>query len=71
MRSLRNLLTLDAGFQQNGVLITSVEFARLNVAPEHRQEFKRDLLERVRTIPGVESAAGALLVPLGGDSWNR
>jgi putative ABC transport system permease protein len=71
VRSLRNLLTLDAGFQQNGVLITSVEFARLSVAPEHRQEFKRELLERVRAIPGVESAAGALLVPLGGNSWNR
>ena len=71
VRTLRNLLTLDAGFQQNGILVTSVDFDRLNVAPEQRQEFKRDLLERVRAIPGVESAASALLVPLNGNSWNR
>lgn len=71
VRSLRNLLTLDAGFQQNGILVTSVEFDRLNVAPGQRQEFKRDLLKRIQAIPGVESAASALLVPLNGNSWNR
>ena len=71
VRSLRNLLTLDTGFQQNGILVTSVEFDRLNVAPEQRQELKRDLLERVEAIPGVESAASALLVPFNGNSWNR
>lgn len=71
VRSLRNLLSLDAGFQQNGILVTNVDFDRLNVAPEQRQEFKRNLLERVQAIPGVESAASALLVPLNGNSWNR
>jgi predicted permease len=70
-RSLRNLLTLDAGFQQDGVLVTSLDFSRLNVPPERRNQFKRDLLERVRAIPGVESAASTGMVPLSGSSWNQ
>ncbi len=49
VRSLRNLTTLNVGFQQSG---------------------KRDLVKRVQAIPGVESAANAMLVPFGGSSWN-
>jgi predicted permease len=70
-RSLRNLLTLDAGFQQDGVLVTSLDFSRLNLPSERRNQFKRDLLERVRAIPGVESAASTGMVPLSGSSWNQ
>ncbi|HEV3252942.1 MAG TPA: ABC transporter permease [Candidatus Acidoferrales bacterium] len=70
VRSLRNLFTLDAGFQQNGILITSVDLTHLNLPPERRAEFKRGLLERVRAIPGVQSAADAFVVPIGGMSSN-
>jgi putative ABC transport system permease protein len=70
VRSLRNLFTLDAGFQQNGILITSVDFTHFNLPPERRTGFKRDLLARVRAIPGVASAADAFLVPIGGMSSN-
>jgi predicted permease len=42
----------------------------LNLSAERRQEFKRDLLERVRAIPGVDSAADTSIVPVAGNSWN-
>jgi putative ABC transport system permease protein len=70
-RSLRNLMTLNAGFQQNGILITTVDFQRLPVAENRYSEFKRELVKRVRAVPGVESAASAMLVPFGGDTWNE
>jgi predicted permease len=70
-RSLRNLLTLDAGFQQDGVLISNVNWSRLNTPVERRLLFKRELLERVRAIPGVETAASTGIVPVGGSSWNQ
>ena len=70
VRTLRNLLTLDPGFQQQGVLVTTVDLSRLNVAAERRQGFKRELLDRVRAIPGVDSAADANIVPISGNSWN-
>jgi predicted permease len=69
-RSLRNLVTLDAGFQQNGILITSVDFHRLHVPEERYTEFKREIVKQVQAIPGVEAAAGAMLVPFGGNTWN-
>ncbi len=68
--SLRKILTLDAGFQREGLLIMDVDFTRLNVPKEQRNEFRRTLLERVRTAPGVESAAETDIVPLSGFGWN-
>jgi len=70
VRSLRNLTTLNVGFQQSGILITSVDFDRLHLPEERYTEYKRDLVKRVWAMPGVESAASAMLVPFGGSSWN-
>jgi putative ABC transport system permease protein len=70
VRSLRNLNTLNVGFQQTGILVTSVDFTRLQLPEERYTEYKRDLVKRVQAIPGVESAAHAMLVPFGGSSWN-
>ncbi len=69
-RSLRNLTTLNVGFQQTGILVTSVDFDRLHLPEERYTEYKRDLVTRVQAIPGVESATHAMLVPFGGSSWN-
>jgi len=70
VRSLRNLTTLNVGFQQTGILITSVDFERLQIPEERYTEYKRDLVKRVQAVPGVESAAHAMLVPFGGSTWN-
>jgi putative ABC transport system permease protein len=70
VRSLRNLTTLNVGFQQTGILVTSVDFGRLEIPEARYTEYKRDLVKRVQAIPGVESAAHAMLVPFGGSSWN-
>jgi predicted permease len=70
VRSLRNLTTLNVGFQQSGILVTNVDFERLHLPEERFTEYKRDLVKRVQAIPGVESAANAMLVPFGGSSWN-
>jgi len=71
VRSLRNLTTLNVGFQQSGILVTNVDFQRLHLPEERFTEYKRDLVKRVQAIPGVESAANAMLVPFGGSAWNE
>src|SRR4030095_521759 len=73
-RSLNRLLTLDAGFNQENLLITSVGFRRLQVDPARRLEFRSELLERIKNVPGVESAAEMDTLPLtgggrGNDVW--
>jgi putative ABC transport system permease protein len=69
-RSLRNLTTLNIGFQQNGILVTSVDFRRLHLPEAGYVEYKRQLVKAVKAIPGVESAANAIMVPFGGETWN-
>jgi predicted permease len=70
VRSLRNLTTLNVGFQQTGILVTSVDFDRLHLPEERYTEYKRDLVKRVQAIAGVKSAAHAMLIPFGGSTWN-
>ncbi len=69
VRSLRNLLTLDAGFRQDGILMADVDLSRLKIPAARDAMFKRDLIDRIRTAPGVDGAASATIVPLRGDSW--
>jgi len=66
-RSLNNLAGLDAGFRQNGILTAYIDFTPLNIPKDARIAFANDLLQRVRAIPGVESAALATIVPISGD----
>ena len=65
-RSLNKLLNVDAGFRSEGILISGVGLRQLDLPPERRVIFKRDLLERIKAIPGVESAAETNLIPLSG-----
>lgn len=68
--SMRNLLTLDAGFRETGLLIAGVDILRANLPAARRSMFYRELLERVRAIPGVEQAASAGIVQVSGNGWN-
>jgi putative ABC transport system permease protein len=73
-RSLNKLLTLDAGFNQENLLVARVGFRRLNIPPERRIDFKTQLFERVKAVPGVESVAETDTLPLtgggrGNDVW--
>ena len=56
-RSLGKLLTVDTGFRQEGVLMAEVLFRGVNLPPARYPAYKDELLDRMRAIPGVESAA--------------
>jgi putative ABC transport system permease protein len=71
VRSLRNLVTLNAGFRQDGIVIAQLDFTRLNVPKERRQPFKRELIDLIQGIPGVEGAADSSIIPISGSGWNQ
>jgi len=71
VRSLRNILTLDAGFQRNGMVVMDIGYAGLNLPPERRVAFRELLLERVRALPGVTGAADTSIVPVRGFGWQN
>jgi putative ABC transport system permease protein len=69
-RSLRNLTTLNTGFQQTGILVTNVDFDHIHLSEDRFLDFNREIVRSVQAVPGVESAAGGLMVPFGGETWN-
>ena len=71
VRSLRNLTTLDAGFQRDGILELDVDFSSLKVTHDRRAAFNQELRERLAAIPGVISVADTTNVPVGGNTWNQ
>jgi predicted permease len=66
VRSFWNLKTLDPGFRESGILRAYLYFRRLDLPPERYETFKQKLLEQIRSIPLVESAATSTHVPLDG-----
>jgi putative ABC transport system permease protein len=70
VRSLRNLLTTDAGFKAEGVLAVGMDFGRAQFPKERRQAVYRDLHDRLAALPGVVSAAQVFFTPVSGSGWN-
>jgi putative ABC transport system permease protein len=70
-RSLRNLVTVDPGFRQDGIVAVDVDVRRAAVEPEARRQIYTQAMERVRAVPGVTSAAEAFIVPMSGSVWNQ
>src|SRR5262249_28509990 len=70
VRSLRNLTGLDMGFRPGGLVFATAGQPIFNVPPGDRPEFQRRILEEVRSIPYVQSAALSTHIPLVGASWS-
>jgi putative ABC transport system permease protein len=63
-RSLVGLLTLDAGFQQAGILELDLDLRRGTLSDAGRLSIQRDVLNGIRGLPDVEGVASASNVPL-------
>jgi putative ABC transport system permease protein len=69
VHSFRNLLSIDPGFRQQGLNYFFVEYHKAGLPKDGIKPFASSLLEQVRGVPGVESAALTTLLPLSGGSW--
>jgi putative ABC transport system permease protein len=69
--TFRMLASLDAGFRQAGVIEATVDFGSAGIPPDRQASYRRDLLDRIRAIPGVQSAADTMLFPVSGASWSN
>ncbi len=70
-RSLRNLVTLDPGFRQDGIVAVNVDIRRSAVGETTRARTYERVMEAVRGVPGVQHAAEASIVPMSGSGWNQ
>jgi predicted permease len=71
VRSFRNLMTFDPGMRESGITDAFLGFWQSNLPRERWADFQRELLEEVRSVPGVLSAATTTNAPLLGASWEH
>jgi putative ABC transport system permease protein len=70
MRSFVALRSIDSGFDSHGVLTAMVSLkGTADAPPGRRLAFYTSMLERVRQLPGVESASLINHLPIAGDIW--
>jgi predicted permease len=76
LRSLEILRTFDPGFQRNG--LTEIQFAPQPQAapqepnPAQFSSYQQQLLQSIRNLPGVTSAAfSSLAIPAGSNGWTE
>src|SRR5438067_269244 len=70
-QSLRNLEHQNFGFQMHGRYIAWVNARLGNYKPEQMEPLFRQIVDRLRAIPGVRMVTAALYAPMSGDSWNN
>jgi predicted permease len=71
VRSYRNLISVDPGIRESGVTVGYFGFQMAKIKPENLAAYKRQLVEDVRALPGIENATGTTNVPLSGSSWSH
>jgi predicted permease len=70
VRSLQKLLLADVGFRPDGAVTVSLDLSRTHFAKERIPVVHRELLDRLRALPGVTDAGEVYIVPVGGNGWN-
>lgn len=63
-QSLRRLSTADPGFSTDNVLTTLFDLTSAGYNPARSKQFRDDLIDRVRAMPGVDSAAWVKVRPI-------
>jgi len=71
IRSFLRLQEVDTGFRPAGVLTMRISLPEEKYAKiEQTRTFYRELLDRIRRLPGVDAVGGATGLPLGGTGWS-
>jgi macrolide transport system ATP-binding/permease protein len=65
MQSLEKIRTVSPGFGTSGVLNTGIDLVSAGYDEQRAKTFDDEIIDRVKALPGVESAAFAHRTPLG------
>ena len=68
-RSFQKLLSVDAGFRQDGILFAFCDLTPRNLQPAAFAAAKAAILDRIRALPQVEGAGSSTKIPLTRSSW--
>jgi putative ABC transport system permease protein len=72
MRSFLRLQHVNPGLNPAGVMTMRINLPRIKYAEgTRRSDYYRQLMERLRALPGVEAAGAVSTLPLNGNNWGR
>jgi predicted permease len=66
LSTLRNLRGVDPGFDHEHVLLLTLDTAKAGFTQERLSAYHRQVLDRVRSAPGVRGAALSVITPMSG-----
>ena len=69
VRSLRDVQTVDPGFNVTNQVLASVHFDAQATQGEHGQDAVDVVMDRLAKMPGVRSVTAAFIVPLSRNTW--
>jgi predicted permease len=70
IRSLRNLRTLDLGLKTENLIAFNLAPTLSGYTPQRTKQFTKQVVERIRAVPGVTGAAFANMGLLEGNEWD-
>jgi putative ABC transport system permease protein len=70
LTTLRNLRGLDPGFDPTHVLLYRLDPSRTDLDHERTRQYYRNVLDRVRAMPGVAAASVSVITPLSGSGMD-
>jgi predicted permease len=68
--TMRNLLTTDTGFNRHNVLTITTNVQQAAIPKAQRVQTYQEILDRIRALPNVKSAASSFVTPISGMGWN-
>jgi predicted permease len=71
VRSLQKLLDVRPGFRPEGIVAVNIDIGPGKFPKERRPVVFGDLLEKLRSQPGIVSAAEVGMTPISGSGWNE
>jgi putative ABC transport system permease protein len=70
-RTLHNVLGVNPGFRADGLIAAELNLTALQIPADRRRSVHQNMIDRIRAVPGVQSAATVAVVPISGDSGSN
>jgi predicted permease len=68
--SFRNLLTVDTGMRHEGIALAMTRYPE-SIVRERFDDFRREMLAEIKSVPGIVDAGTTSMTPLLGGSWSH
>jgi predicted permease len=70
LRSLQRLSHVDLGFRSDHLITANFDLSEARYNPDQQDQFVRELLIRLKNLPGVTAASGTMPLPLSDETWH-